>query len=375
MMRAALLPLSFLLCLLSAVHLCGTQTDFDIRNKEGLSRNPAGLTLLLKAEAERQTFHLFETIPIELEFSSSSPSTYSIELDEAMNFAGWTHRFQVEPENSVLLTELEWSSHGVVCCDSNRRFLSQQPTVFKTDLPDYLRFEEAGTYRLFFTTRRVFKGPGKYMDFTASKMLLTSNILTVTILPDDPEWDAQRLAETLWTLHDPHVRANYCALEQKINETESETARYFAFANRLNQTEFAQAQKALNALDTEEAIRERVRDMEMVSSEERMSEREFGGGVLLYQPLLASTTRPALVVRAMEERAEDPAFGVDYDYVEWWAKYVALRHHNELFRAPLGDGYNRRGFIRFWRMRSRRRKTSCFDSNPYSPGRRARRET
>jgi hypothetical protein len=72
------------------------------------------------------------------------------------------------------------------------------------------------------------------MDFTASKMLLTANILTVTILPDDPEWDAQRLAETLRTLHDPHVRANYCTLEQKINETESETARYFAFANRLN---------------------------------------------------------------------------------------------------------------------------------------------
>jgi hypothetical protein len=28
---------------------------------------------------------------------------------------------------------------------------------------------------------------------------------------------------------------------------------------------------------------------------------------------------------------------VDYDYVEWWAKYVVLSDHNELFRAPLGD--------------------------------------
>jgi len=158
-MRAAPLPLCFVVCMLSAVHLCSAQTDFDIRNKEGLSRNPAGLTLLLKAEAERQTFHLFETIPIELEFSSSSPSTYSIELDEAMNFAGWTHRFQVEPENSVLLTELEWSSHGVVCCDSNRRYLSQQPTVFKRDLTDYLRFEKAGTYRLFSPRGAYSRGP------------------------------------------------------------------------------------------------------------------------------------------------------------------------------------------------------------------------
>jgi hypothetical protein len=54
MMRAAPLPLCFVVCLLSAVHLCSAQTDFDIRNKEGLSRNPAGLTLLLKTEAERQ---------------------------------------------------------------------------------------------------------------------------------------------------------------------------------------------------------------------------------------------------------------------------------------------------------------------------------
>lgn len=166
-------------------------------------------------------------------------------------------------------------------------------------------------------------------------MLLTSNVLTLTILPDDPEWDAQRLAETLRTLHDPHVRANYRALEQKIQKFEPETAKYFAFANRLNLTVFAQAQKALNALDTEEGIRERVQHMEMMSQEELTSERKFGGGVLMYQPYLTSTTRPDLVVAAMEARAEDPAFGVDYDYVEWWAKYVVLRDHIELFRAPL----------------------------------------
>jgi hypothetical protein len=250
-----------------------------------------------------------------------------------MNFAGAAHNFDVEPENSVLLTELEWGSHGVVCCDSNRRYLSQQPTVFKRELTDYLRFEKAGTYRVFFTTRRVFRGPGKYMDFAASKMLLTSNVLTLTILPDDPEWDAQHLAETLRTLHDPHVRANYRASEQKIKKIEPETARYFASTNRLDQTELAQARKSLNALDTQEAIRERVQNLEMVSSEERMSQREFGGGFLIYQPLLASTTRPDLVVAAMEERAGDPAFGVDYDYVEWWAKYVVLRDHIELFRG------------------------------------------
>jgi hypothetical protein len=57
---------------------------------------------------------------------------------------------------------------------------------------------------------------------------------------------------------------------------------------------------------------------------------------LLYQPLLASSTRPDLVVESMETRAESPDFGVDYDYVDWWAKYIVLRDHVELFR-PFPD--------------------------------------
>jgi hypothetical protein len=347
MRRSALLALCFLAWVPSAIRPRDAQTDLDIRNKEGLSRNPAGLKLLLKTKDDRQTFHLFETIPIELQFSSSRLATYSIELDEAMNFAGWTHKFEVEPADAVLLTQLEWSSHGVVCWDSNRRYLSEQPTVFKRELTDYLRFEKAGTYRLFFTTRRAFRGPGKYSDFAASEMLLTSNVLTLTILPDDPEWDAQRFTATLQTLDDPHVRANYRDLEAKIKKMEPLTVRYSAFANRLDQTEFAQAQKALNALDTLEGIRERVEDMEMVSKGDVASEREFGGGDLLYQPLLASTTRPDLVVAAMEARAEDPAFGVDYDYVDWWARHIVLRDHIGLFRFPLDDAEQQKRFHSF----------------------------
>lgn len=336
MRRTNLLPVCFVAFLLWMTHPCVAQTDFDIRNQEGLSRNPAGLTLLLKTEDDRPTFHLFETIPIEVEFSSSRPSTYTIELDESMNFAGWTHKFEVEPDNSILLTEREWSSQAVVCCDSHRSYLSQQPTVFKRELTDYLRFEKAGTYRVFFATRRVFNGRAKYMDFGASKILLTSNILTLTILPDDSDWDAQHLSETLRKLHDPHIQANYRAMEQKIKAIQSETDRYFAFANRLPRTELAQAQKALNALDTQEAIHERVQNMDMVSKEESTTEREFGGGVVLYQPLLASSTHPDLIVAALEARAEDSAFGLDYDYVDWWASYIVMRDHSELFR-PFPD--------------------------------------
>ena len=340
MRRAAVLPLSLLSCLLLAAHPSGAQTSFDVRNRDGISRNPAGVRLLLRTIEGKLTFHLFDTIPVELEFSSSRPSTYSIEFDEEMNFAGSTHKFEIDPEDAVLLTPSELEIQGVICCESDRHYLSQRPTVFKRELTDYLRFERAGTYRLFLTTRRVFKGPRDSDDFAASKILLTSNILTLTILPDDPEWDAERLAETLQQLHDPHLKADYEALEQEITNMSSETSQDLARANRLDQTKFAQAQKALNALDTREAIRERVNLMDMMSKEDISLEREAGesgGGSVLWQPLLASTTRPDLVVASMAARAAGPDFGVDYDYVDWWAKYIIVRDHTGLFRPFLDE--------------------------------------
>jgi hypothetical protein len=290
---------------------------------------------VLRTKDGRATFHLFEAIPLKLEFSSSLPSTYSIELDESMNFAGWTHKFEVEPKDAILLSLLEWGYQGVSCCESEHQYVSRQATVFDRELTNYLRFKKAGTYHLFLTTQRVFKGAPS-SDFSASKILLTSNILTLTILPDDPDWDAQRLAQTLRKLQDPHVKANYDAVEQAIKKIDSETGKDIARANRLDQTEFAQAQKALNALDTREAIQERVHLMDLMSKEQISLERESGGGSLLYQPLLASSTRPDLVVESMETRAESPDFGVDYDYVDWWAKYIVLRDHVELFR-PFPD--------------------------------------
>src|ERR1700731_5036347 len=110
MRLAGLRPLFVLGCLLSVAYPTRAQTDFDNGNIQGLRRNPAGLKLELRTKDGRLTFHLFETIPVELEFSSSRPSTYSIELDESMNFAGWTHKFEVEPQEAVLLTMLELQS-------------------------------------------------------------------------------------------------------------------------------------------------------------------------------------------------------------------------------------------------------------------------
>ena len=336
MKRTILLPLSLLSCLLSVAHPCGAETDFDIRNKEGLGRNPAGLRLLLHTTDGRSTFHLFETIPIEMEFSSSRSSAYSIELDEVMNSAGQANQFEVSPEDSVLLPFSAFGSRAFVCCDSNKRYLSSQPTTLKRELTDYLRFERAGTYSVFLVTRRVFRRLGKPNDFNPSELSLTSNVLTLTILPDDPVWDSHTLAEALRKLNDPHIRADYAAALRRAKKLEHETEQDFAMANRVSQTEFVCAQKALNALDTEEAIRERVKLMQMESKSDLEMSRMYGTGSSLSQPLLESTTRADLVVAALKEQAEQSGFGVDYDYFHWWLRFLLQRDDPEVFR-PFDD--------------------------------------
>jgi hypothetical protein len=313
------------------------QAEFELRNQEGLSLNPAGVRLVLRTEDARSTFHLYQTIPIEVEFSSSTPSAYSIELDEIMNFAGSANRLEVSPIDTVFLTASPTATAGAVCCASNKRYLTRQPLALKRELTDYLRFEKPGTYSIFFVTNRVFRNLGKHNDFEPSKLTLTSSILTLTILPDDPDWDSQQLAVTLQKLHDPRVKANYLAGVRRARQYQQETEQNFAMANLIPQSQFVLAQKSLNALDTSEAIQERVAMMQMESKSDLKMARDYLTGSILDQPLLASTTRPDLLEAALRSRAAEPNFGVDYDYVLWWIKFMIQRDHPELFRPSSSE--------------------------------------
>jgi hypothetical protein len=153
------------------------------------------------------------------------------------------------------------------------------------------------------------------------------------------------LEEVLRTLGDPRVRANYGAAMDLAGRAQTETARDWTMANRVNQTEFVRAQQALNALDTDEAIEQRVRLMKMESKSELEDTRRLGLAYNFSQPLLESTTRADLVVSAMSDRAKRPDFGVDYDFVQWWAEYVVQRDHPELFR-PVANQAEREAALR-----------------------------
>jgi hypothetical protein len=55
------------------------------------------------------------------------------------------------------------------------------------ELTDVLRFTQPGQYRLQYTTRRVFAGR-QVRAYDPSALLVRSNIITIRIVPDDPEW-------------------------------------------------------------------------------------------------------------------------------------------------------------------------------------------
>jgi hypothetical protein len=327
--------------LLIASSLCNAQTQIEARNEQGLARNPAGVRIALRAQSGRSTFHLFERIPVELDFTSAAPSTYSIEMDETMNFAGSANRFEASSNQSVFLTLTQIVRSGAICCEWNKRYLSRQPLTLKRELTDYLRFEKPGTYSVFFVTNRVFRGLGKTNDPSPSTLTLTSNILTLNILPDDPEWDSRLLFTILQLLDNPHVKANYLAAVKHAKQLDTETGKDFAMTNIVSQTEFVTAQQALNVLDSDDAIRQRVKMMQMESKEDLTMARNSGGGIILSQPFLKSTTRAEFFEQTMRARAEEPDFGVDYDYVYWWIRFLAQRNHPEVFR-PSTDELERR---------------------------------
>jgi hypothetical protein len=170
-------------------------SPFEKFNAEAARNNPEGLRVELRTRDEKGAYHLYETIPIDLIFASSTPATYSIELSEGMNAAGRTNHFFVEPTDIAFENNI--FPYGMICCGSDRPYLRHGPTVLHRDLTNFLRFEKAGRYQVFYSTRRVFRGKAnpnsKDIYQEQSELTATSNLLNLTILPDDPEWDTKHI--------------------------------------------------------------------------------------------------------------------------------------------------------------------------------------
>ena len=324
--------------------------DFGRRHAEALNATPPDVQLTLRTSGGRTTFNLFETIPIELAFSSSRPGAFSIEVD-AMNAISQQFWFVVDRPMNVLKTRM-LGDHGYVCCSSQRPNLGSEPIVLRHDLTDYIRFDQSGPFEVYFTTRRVFRGHGNQQRLyeSASEFATTSSALVLTILPDDPEWNARRLADVLSRLDDPPVKNSH----HQVREYAKHGLEVPSTARHLNDL-FEQAQRALNLLDTPSAIDARVSRMWVQSYEDwrqqRVTAKSSRGYTISPQPLLASTTRPDRVAAALESRARGSEFGVERDFADVWVKMLVQRDHRELFLATPDNSKEREErnlYATFW---------------------------
>lgn len=318
-----------------------TLTPFERLNAEAVLTNPEGLRVELRTRDGKSTYHLYENIPIDLVFSSSKLVTFSIELSEAMNAAGGTNRFFVEPADTVFENNI--LPYGLICCGSQRPYLWSEPTVLHRDLTNFLRFEKPGQYQIFYSTRRLFRRKAnpnsKDIYQEQSEFTATSNLLALTILPDDPDWDAKRLAEVLGRMNDRKVREAHDRVVGAVS-TGSVLAVDLASLNQFPETELERARTELGALDSDDAIEQRVM---LIPKLERHSYANPGP--------ITSTTRPARMFTAMQERAEQKDFGVDYNYATWWAAVLAKRDHPELFRPTRNEEFRKQRALEYGRAR------------------------
>ena len=312
---------------------------FFARHTAAMAKNPEGVTLELRTETGRTTYHLYEAIPIQWIFRSAKLDGYQIEMDESMNPAGQENFFDIDPVDGASTPWRFGSAHiSSICCESDRQSLKSTPVVFHRELTNFYRFAKSGTYSLYLTSHRVFCKGCQPDPADESKISVTSNVLTLQILPDDPAWDSQQLAKAVATLDDPGVRTEYEELQTRATKMRgvSELAAFSIQNDEIPRSRLVRAQYDLNALDTTDAIHERVARFESKSPADEELSRTVTGYFGLPQHVLQSSTRPDLVASAMLERAQKPDFGVDSVYVRVWADYLARsRYPEDYFAQPL----------------------------------------
>jgi hypothetical protein len=286
--------------------------EFEQRNQLGVKKNPSDLKFEIRTQDGGDTYHLYETIPVEMVFSSSRPATYSIEMNEAMNRGAQRYRFEVDQVDAVVVYDTHYRT-GIVCCQYDSLNLSSKPIILRKELTDFLRFEKAGTYNIFATTERVFRThgipkasqpPAPGQEMSTPTLTLTSNLLTLTIQPDDPVWDNNRLTGALRALHDQQALKDY-----KKAAGGATTPRFRAL-------------QELSVLDTVEAIRERVAISSLAEDN---------------SIVLASTTRPDLMLAALEDRAMNPSVALGATFEDAWTKFKVQRDCPEVFRRSQRD--------------------------------------
>jgi hypothetical protein len=290
-----------------------------------------GLRVELRTRDGGSTFRLYESIPIEVRISSTVAEAYSMELAEGWNGVAGDVDFLVSPADAALKARSRFVA-GYACCKTRRDFLTRTPQIHRYYLTEYVRFLRPGTYQVQLVSHEVFRGAGtKVTDQYRQRgdVDAPSNILELAILPDDPEWDAETLQTSLASVNDSRLR-RAADSDRRQRDAAFQAMRWTEHVPGPLAHRFYDAMAALNALDTDDAIRDRVRRLPMPT------ERAWRDKPLQFvdDNVVQASVRPDAVVAAIEARVSEREFGVSLGFAEMWVRAVALRDNPDL-RSPL----------------------------------------
>lgn len=145
------------------------------------------VTLTLRIAGPQRQFHPGETIPIELEFSSRTRGRLSIE-DQWHNRDHAPDEFRVDPDVGVADPMLDFLAlGGCMDCGYGIGVLDGTPYVVTgLELNNWFRFDGPGRYRVSVRSNSIRAEHSVVVP-------VTSNTITVDILPRDERWEAEQV--------------------------------------------------------------------------------------------------------------------------------------------------------------------------------------
>ncbi len=276
---------------------------FVALNRQRQREDPAEITFSIRLKDNRTRFQQGEIIQLELIFSSSIASRFSV------NRASYDRSGRLNIDDFVI--DRERSTVDPLSDYFNSLFISMaggltgfhelddKSFALTTEINEWLRFDEPGHYRLYVESKRVGrKRSPEYLPQGNPPLSVVSNIIEFEIVPADAKWARRKLAEAS-----------------------------AGFGQSKNDQERRAGCRTLRFLGTQEAVSEMVK---LLGTGEHGCDHEFSFG------LIGSPHR-ALAISEMERSLAAPNHPVNSTFLRTLAILVFATQEPKLPPYPVGN--------------------------------------
>jgi hypothetical protein len=242
------------------------------------------IVLEVSIATNQREFHIGETVPLQLSFSSAVKDRYQVNMAQydrsgRMNY----EHFSVSPSEGAVdpLPTYTGGMGGL----TNFKFLTPEPWTIKLNLNEWVRFTQPGEYRLTVLSNRAgVRDPSN--AFGASPVSARSNEITLNIVLADRAWQKQAFNDAVAALDKPAPPK-----QQQLEE--------YATLRR-------QAIETLRFLGTADATRELAK---------RMRGEDSGGLDYICMLGLISSPERSVARSALQEALADPEHPIDSNFL------------------------------------------------------------